>query len=44
MGESRYTSLNLKNPDRAAMLFDKAAGLAKEKYEHLLKLQEVYGK
>ena len=44
MGESRYTSLNLKNPERAAMLFDKAAGLAKEKYEHLLKLQEVYGK
>ena len=43
-GEVRYTSLELKNPERAAMLFDKAAGLAKEKYEHLLKLQEVYGK
>ena len=43
-GESRYTSLTLKNPERAEMLFDKAEGYAKEKYEHLLKLQEVYGK
>ena len=43
-GEVRYTSLELKDPARAAMLFDKAAGFAKEKYEHLLKLQEVYGK
>ena len=43
-GESRYTSLTLKNPERAEMLFDKAEGYAKEKYEHLLKLKEVYGK
>ncbi len=43
-GEVRYTSLQLKNPERAEELFDKAADLAKDKYEHLLKLQEVYGK
>ncbi|MBQ4425840.1 MAG: pyruvate:ferredoxin (flavodoxin) oxidoreductase [Lachnospiraceae bacterium] len=43
-GESRYTSLTLKNPERAEMLFDKSEQYAKEKYEHLLKLKEVYGK
>ena len=43
-GESRYTSLTLKNPERAEMLFDKSEQYAKEKYEHLLKLQEMYGK
>ena len=43
-GESRYTSLVLKNPERAEMLFEKSEQYAKEKYEHLLRLQKVYQK
>ena len=43
-GEIRYTSLALKNPARAEELFQKAEANAKEKYEHLLRLQAVYGK
>ena len=43
-GEIRYTSLVLKNPARAEELFQKAEANAKEKYEYLLRLQEVYGK
>ncbi len=43
-GEVRYTSLALKNPARAEELFAKAEANAKAKYEHLKKLQEVYGK
>ena len=40
----RYTSLALKNPERAQQLFDEAEEFAKQKYEHLQKLVEVYGK
>ena len=43
-GEVRYTSLALKNPERAQKLFDEAEEFAKEKYEHLQKLVEVYSK
>ncbi|MCD8011162.1 MAG: pyruvate:ferredoxin (flavodoxin) oxidoreductase [Lachnospiraceae bacterium] len=39
-GEVRYTSLALKNPARAETLFDKAEGLAKEKYDKLVKMAE----
>ena len=41
-GEVRYTSLALKNPERAEKLFNEAEELAAEKYEHLTKLVEVY--
>ena len=44
MGESRYNSLTRAFPDRAEALFEKAEKLAEDKYAHLLKLQEVYGK
>ena len=43
-GEVRYTSLALKNPERAEKLFEQAEANAKAKYEHLKKLEEVYGK
>ncbi len=44
MGEVRYNSLTRAFPERAEQLFNKAEALAVEKYEHLLKLKEVYGK
>ena len=40
--EVRYSSLQKFYPDRAGVLFDKAADTAKEKYEHLLKLSKLY--
>jgi len=40
--EVRYSSLKGSNPDRAEMLFDKSEKTAKERYEHLLKLIEIY--
>ena len=40
--EVRYSSLQKFYPDRAHVLFDKAADTAKEKYEHLLKLSKLY--
>ena len=43
MGEVRYTSLQLKNPERAEKLFDKAEGYAKERYAYLQKLISLYG-
>ncbi|MCJ7833815.1 pyruvate:ferredoxin (flavodoxin) oxidoreductase [Cuneatibacter sp. NSJ-177] len=43
-GEVRYTSLALKNPERAEKLFEQAEANAKAKYEHLKKLEEVYSK
>jgi len=42
MGEVRYNSLMLKNPERAKKLFTEAATLAKAKYAHLLKLEGLY--
>ena len=41
-GEVRYTSLALKDPERAEMLFDEAEELAAEKYEHLTRMVDVY--
>ncbi|MBQ9512457.1 MAG: pyruvate:ferredoxin (flavodoxin) oxidoreductase, partial [Lachnospiraceae bacterium] len=43
-GEVRYLSLKLKNPERAKMLFEKAAESAKEKRAYLEKLDLVYNK
>ncbi len=40
--ESRYTSLIKAFPDRATDLFAKSETLASERYEHLLKLVELY--
>ena len=41
-GEVRYTSLALKNPARADMLFEKAAENAKERYRYLTRLTSLY--
>ena len=43
-GEVRYLSLDLKNPDRAAKLDEKNEQEAKERYEHLKKLIDLYNK
>ena len=40
--EVRYNSLLRANPDRAQELFAKSAQYAKERYEHLLKLKDMY--
>ena len=42
MNEARYSRLKLSNPERAADLFAKNEAAAKERYEHLLKLVEMY--
>ena len=42
MSEVRYSSLTRTNPERAAMLADNASAASKRKYEHLVKLQELY--
>ncbi|GHU80356.1 pyruvate-flavodoxin oxidoreductase [Clostridia bacterium] len=41
-GESRYSSLQRFYPDRADRLFDRAELVAKEKYEHLIRLSKLY--
>ena len=41
-GEVRYTSLSLKNPEKAQELFEKAEASAKAKYEHLKRLVSLY--
>ena len=43
-GEVRYTSLKLKNPDRAEKLFAKAEQNSKDHLEFLNKMTEVYDK
>ena len=43
MGEVRYLSLGLKNPERAEDLFAKNEAFAKERYEYLQKLITLYG-
>ncbi len=43
-GEVRYTSLALKNPERAEELFERAEDAAKDKYAHLQKLVALYSK
>lgn len=40
--ETRYTSLQLKFPDRAETLFNEAVDLSKERYNYLLKLSKLY--
>ncbi len=42
-GEVRYTSLALKNPEKAETLFEKAEEYAKERYTYLQKLITLYG-
>ena len=43
-GETRYSSLALKFPERAEKLFKEAQELAKEKYENLVRQQEFFNK
>jgi len=42
MNEARYSSLTRSFPERAEMLFNKAAENAVDKYNHLLQLKEMY--
>ncbi|MDO4454846.1 MAG: pyruvate:ferredoxin (flavodoxin) oxidoreductase [Eubacteriales bacterium] len=42
-GEVRYNSLKRSNPERAAKLFAKSEGDAKERYDYLNKLITLYG-
>ena len=42
-GEVRYASLAMKNPERAAKLFERNEAEAKERYEYLSKLVALYG-
>ena len=40
--ETRYTSLKVKFPERAEKLFAESEDAAKARYEHLMKLVELY--
>ncbi|HHY53579.1 MAG TPA: hypothetical protein GX499_10130, partial [Clostridiales bacterium] len=40
--EVRYTSLKRTFPDRAKELFEEADRIAKDKYEHLVRLSKLY--
>ena len=42
--ETRYTRLAIASPERAEKLFEESEKAAKERYEHLLKLVELYSK
>jgi pyruvate:ferredoxin (flavodoxin) oxidoreductase, homodimeric len=42
-GETRYSSLQRKDPERAARLFETAEKYAKERHEYLTKLVTLYG-
>ena len=42
MNEARYSSLSRAFPERAEVLFAKAEETAKERYEHLTRLQALY--
>ena len=42
MNEARYSALTRAFPERAEKLFQENEALAKARYEHLLKLQELY--
>ena len=44
MNEARYSRLTREFPERATVLFAKNEENAKERYEHLLKLVEMYDK
>ena len=41
-GEVRYSSLKRSFPDKADQLFDRAAKIASDRYEHLTKLSKLY--
>jgi len=41
--ETRYSRLALAFPERADELFNKASKTAKDKYDHLMKLEKMYG-
>ncbi|MBP5303718.1 MAG: pyruvate:ferredoxin (flavodoxin) oxidoreductase [Clostridia bacterium] len=43
MGEARYSGLTRSFPERANELFEKAENNAKARYEHLIRLGELYG-
>ena len=42
MNEARYSSLTRSFPERAEVLFNEAEEAAKARYQHLVKLKEVY--
>ena len=42
MNEARYSRLTREFPERATELFERNEAAAKERYEHLLKLVELY--
>ncbi len=42
MNEARYSRLTREFPERATELFQRNEDSAKERYEHLLKLVELY--
>ena len=44
MNEARYSRLTREFPDRASVLFQRNEDEAKNRYEHLLKLIEMYDK
>ena len=44
MNEARYSRLTREFPERATVLFAKNEANAKERYEHLLKLVDMYDK
>jgi pyruvate-ferredoxin/flavodoxin oxidoreductase len=44
MGEVRYNSLTRSFPERAEQLFAQAEKSAAERYDHLLRLGDLYGK
>ena len=44
MNEVRYNSLLRAFPDRAECLFEKSEEYSKEKYQHLLKLKDLYAR
>ena len=41
-GEARSSSLKRSFPDKADQLFDRAAKIASDRYEHLTKLSKLY--
>lgn len=43
MSEVRYSALARSNPEKAELLFDSAEKSAMDRYEHLVKLQQIYG-
>jgi pyruvate-ferredoxin/flavodoxin oxidoreductase len=44
LNEARYARLTREFPERATELFARNEAAAKERYEHLLKLEELYNK